>query len=178
MNPSFRLKILLLIVCLVAPGLLKGDTLSARSDKLVKVLSPFIGKFEGSHEGVKLNATFDAHWNRTKTAMFFTWTSEWEDGTEASQIFGTCILNQKGNIVWHLTGSDGSKIEMNLVKSKKGKFEFVMTGSTPVGTLYEEVYWQLLDNGDFDHVITKKAINGTEQEAFGFVLKKKPANKP
>ena len=62
---------------------------------------------------------------------------------------------------------------MKLVKHKKGKYEFQMSGSTPSGTLYEEVYWELMENGDFDHVITKKVVGGIPQKAFGFILKKK-----
>ena len=66
---------LFLIALIVAPAAAQADTLSDKSEKLVSILSPFIGDFEGDHEEMKLNAHFNARWNQTKTAMFFTWTS-------------------------------------------------------------------------------------------------------
>ena len=89
------------------------------------------------------------------------------------QIYGVGVLDKNGKVVWHLHGADESKMDMKLVKHRKGKYEFEMSGSTPSGNLYEEVYWELMENGDFDHVITKKVVGGTPQKAFGFILKKK-----
>ena len=165
---------LFLIALIVAPATAQADTLSDKSEKLVSILSPFIGDFEGDHEEMKLNAHFNARWNQTKTAMFFTWTSNLKESKKkVIQIYGVGVLDKDEKVVWHLHGSDGSKIDMKLVKHKKGKYEFQMSGSTPSGTLYEEVYWELMDNGDFDHVITKKVVGGIPQKAFGFILKKK-----
>ena len=106
--------------------------------------------------------------------MFFTWTSNLKESKKrVIQIYGVGVLDKDEKVVWNLNVSDGSKIDMKLVKHKKGKYEFQMSGSTPSGIIYEEVYWELMKNGDFDHVITKKVVGGISQKAFGFILKKK-----